>query len=396
MFKAGGYRSYPNYLSRAKLEHIRAKHAWTEELELEARESSRSVLRGLGPGVQREPLEVMDLWKLDDTDAPLVDSGPVGPRRFGLTGSLFILREIEASLIRLGSVRLDTSRGYAELTLPATKMDPEALGCTRRWDCVCRHGVSAPCAYHEVSAQLEHLSSRFGWTVAANPSEPLFPTARGDLVAKAGAVETIEALARLLGEPLVTAAGSRRFGGHTLRVSGSQFLAGLGVQVTVIKRLARWGSDVVLDYIKDTPLTRLSSEYMHALTNVSAGSSSSMMARSECPEAQPVVDLPQLQGWVADAVASLQKKSNDDQALSTRIAELERSRATPEFVLNNRTRACHRILVGSVETTPDAWHQRIDALPACLSWKSICEKCLPDERSRARIRDYWPDETGTF
>ena len=49
MFKSGRYRSFPNYLSRAKKAHIAAGFAWTEQLELEARKGARSVLRGIGP-----------------------------------------------------------------------------------------------------------------------------------------------------------------------------------------------------------------------------------------------------------------------------------------------------------------------------------------------------------
>ena len=48
MFKQGRYRSYPNYLSRLKMLHM-MQHSWSDSLEVEARQSARSVLRGIGP-----------------------------------------------------------------------------------------------------------------------------------------------------------------------------------------------------------------------------------------------------------------------------------------------------------------------------------------------------------
>eukprot|EP00971_Amphidinium_carterae_P030469 599430-Amphidinium_carterae.1 len=57
-FKAGGYRSYTNYLYRAKERHIELGYMWTAELELYAGRCKRSVLRGLGPGKQSLPLPV--------------------------------------------------------------------------------------------------------------------------------------------------------------------------------------------------------------------------------------------------------------------------------------------------------------------------------------------------
>ena len=54
-FKACGYRSFANYLSRAKEHHIQLYQTWGPEMVIEARRAVRSVTRGIGPVAQRTP-----------------------------------------------------------------------------------------------------------------------------------------------------------------------------------------------------------------------------------------------------------------------------------------------------------------------------------------------------
>ena len=42
LFKVGRYISYPNYISRMHLEHVRAGYAWTDQLRLDAKSGCRS------------------------------------------------------------------------------------------------------------------------------------------------------------------------------------------------------------------------------------------------------------------------------------------------------------------------------------------------------------------
>ncbi len=53
---------------------------------------------------------------------------------------------------------------------------------------------------------------------------PLFPDSDGDTVSKAAVVGRIEFIAARLDEPLLDAQGLRRFGGHSMRVTGAQWL----------------------------------------------------------------------------------------------------------------------------------------------------------------------------
>ena len=56
LLKAGDYRSYANYLSDMKGYHLDYGHAWTENLIHVGRWTTRSVLRGIGPARESQPI----------------------------------------------------------------------------------------------------------------------------------------------------------------------------------------------------------------------------------------------------------------------------------------------------------------------------------------------------
>ena len=53
-----------------------------------------------------------------------------------------------------------------------------------------------------------------------------------------------------MGLEIASADGSERITGHSLRVTGARGLATLGVDTYAIQLLGRWGSGVVLRYVK--------------------------------------------------------------------------------------------------------------------------------------------------
>ena len=64
MFKGGEYPSFPQYLSRAKEEHIRRGHMWSHLLGWTSRQCNRSATRGFGRDRQSEGL-VRDVTEVD-------------------------------------------------------------------------------------------------------------------------------------------------------------------------------------------------------------------------------------------------------------------------------------------------------------------------------------------
>ena len=140
---------------------------------------------------------------------------------------------------------------------------------TLTWGCVClelRRNVSrnAHCAFHALEEQLTSLEVSFG----CRGGVPLFPTIHGTTVSKESVVATFEAAAAKCGIPLMDAYGHRLFGGHSLRVSGAQWMATRGLLFISIQLMARWSSDVISRYVGEAPLSRVTEEYRKANASV--------------------------------------------------------------------------------------------------------------------------------
>ena len=83
LFKAGKYVSFPNYVYRAKREHMQTvpEHGvpWSAELERCLKDCSRSVTRGLGAAQQSLPLDPLLVPSLSLGDDSIAVGGPSGP-----------------------------------------------------------------------------------------------------------------------------------------------------------------------------------------------------------------------------------------------------------------------------------------------------------------------------
>ena len=113
LFKAAGYRSYRNYLSRARDEHLALGYEISPQLERMCRLCRKSVVRGLaGPSSQ---------------------GGPIFPLALVATSVFFLLREIEAASASWRDVVLAEDRRTVTFTLPSSKTDWSAKGCRRSW-----------------------------------------------------------------------------------------------------------------------------------------------------------------------------------------------------------------------------------------------------------------------
>ena len=113
------------------------------------------------------------------------------------------------------------------------------------------------CPYCAVFSQLGRLQRWFPSRWAEGVPDwdlPLFPTSAGEVVTKDAMSDTILEAAKRLKVPAAAPDGSARISGHSLRVTGAQGLARAGVEVWAVQLLGRWGSDKVLEYIREVPL----------------------------------------------------------------------------------------------------------------------------------------------
>ena len=342
LMKLDEYRSFSNYASWAKGAHIELGYEWTQQLALELTQAGRSLGRGLGPARQSAAF-CLDKLANAQAHAVRVPGGPSHPRHAILLGSLWVLREIEIAWSKWEDITIREDGKVVLWTLTASKTDPAAKSCTRKWGCLCAELGQHICPYHVMidykARYLEHFGTIRG-------PDPLFPDLDGNVAQKAAVVQSLEQLMAEIGEDILDKAGRRRFGGHSCRVSGSRFWAGLGMEVQKLQIFARWGSDVILRYVSDAPLAQVKilarTSSPAALASSSASSSS---ADAKVCELGKIVQ--KLTSFVEDAVADLRQLQD---VVATR-GQVPRG----DYVQNADSKCWHTVLDGGAETHPSQW-----------------------------------------
>eukprot|EP00435_Cladocopium_sp_Y103_P026632 s1576_g6.t1 len=246
LFKAGGYKSVKNYLSRIKEYHITSGFDWNDRLDIISKKCARSALRGLGGAHRSEAFDLVAVCeRLQDSKGPLTKDGPINPVAMILTSTLFMLRELEASSLEVRDITF-TERAVS-LRLPVSKVDWQAKGCTRTWNCLCDRQL--PCVMHILRDHVEDLKEH-----KANIDSMLFPTAAGRVCSKQSVVDTIRKAVDMAGGSAKDTSGNWRISGHTFRITGARTLCRWGLDPITIQLIGRWGSSAVLTYLSEAPL----------------------------------------------------------------------------------------------------------------------------------------------
>ena len=148
LLKSAGYRSAHNYIAAAKDRHLADGYEWSEVLGHAYRRFTLSVQRGVGPPKQSEPLKFHVLVAMPLPTAPLVHGGPVNTKGLVVLYTYWFVRDVEGALARFSDVTINTSEKMVSWRLSVSKADPAALGCVRKWGCLC----PAICPYHAALA----------------------------------------------------------------------------------------------------------------------------------------------------------------------------------------------------------------------------------------------------
>ena len=294
--KSAGYRSFVNYLDTMKAIHVE-NFDWTPAMVLCRKRCLASTQRGIGPSRQAMELPLQGIRDLDLTDDPLVPDGPCCPMHWAIICCFHVLRGAESACALASSLRVDIVARTESFSLPVSKTDPQAIGCTRTWGCVCtsaNRGASPACPYHSAAALLAHHRARFAAADACLPADfPLFPGRDGGWCSRDGFLGTIAELARRLNACTTDSLGRNTVGEHTWRVSGSRHLASLDVPLPIIRLLARWGGETIMRYVQDAPLSALTRLYLDrvaAADGASRGIAAAANAIGLCPP-QPTLPL---------------------------------------------------------------------------------------------------------
>lgn len=248
-FKQGGYRSAHLYFAAAKKDHTMREGSFPPDLEIKIRDTIRSIERGQGPAKLKDGFDIQDL-----TNINLYKHSPRFETNFHtvVVGCYFLTREIELSATLRKHVRIDTQRKVVSWTLPAMKTSTRGELTERSHKCMCNMVSHKICPYHSMKRLME-LNPVSADTEDTAPlihhdGEPLNKMAMIQNIREVLQAARIPTTREGLEGPV------ERFGGHALRVSGSQHMTRLGFPTNLIMLLGRWGSMAILRYIQDSPL----------------------------------------------------------------------------------------------------------------------------------------------
>jgi len=251
------------------------------------------------------------------------------------------------------------------------------------------------CPYHVASSHWSWLLGCTHFTTA--DATPIFPTLCGKLPNKVHVVDSFEAIGAALGQPLHDVAGTRRFGGHTPRVTGARVLAAAGMEVNKVRIMARHSGDTILRYVADAPLESLRSDLGLASLPNAACPSIRFMAGSDNQKLSVAVRarVLKLENALHKLEGVVQAQAQDVVALATGFARTDNR----VFVQNTATATIHVARCGDDGRTICGWpfvraRARGPNIPfrtlTCLRdipGMMLCEKCLPTERAVALSRD---------
>ena len=121
--------------------HIEHGRPFGQVLDLAAKRFNMSVSRGIGPPRQSEPLNIELALGLSLPCDPLVRGGPLNS--LGVAN----LCTLDAALARQKHIAINGEDQKVTWALPVTKTDPEALGRSRDWGCICivPHAINKKC-----------------------------------------------------------------------------------------------------------------------------------------------------------------------------------------------------------------------------------------------------------
>ena len=232
-----------------------------------------------------------------------------------------------------------------------------------------------PCPFCQMRDHLAFLRDSFAVDGVMRLDLPVFPTSSGGVAAKEKVTQSLEVVASSLGLPLRDVHGVRRFGGHTMRVSGARHLAVLGFDLLTIQLMARWASVVVLRYVSESPLVAVTDRYKFLHDGLTV--------RQALKDVETAIA--NLRERVTDKACT--KQHLEEEAALQLLSSTEVRRV--EYICNTATGRVHVAAVHDRCVPPCDWQARcgwkfglaefevVHDLPAASI--DICKRCLPRE-----------------
>ena len=261
-FKRGRYQSCSLYFGAAIAHQLRTLGLPVgEEIRFAVKDTVRAIKRGLGPSQLKDSFDFEALKALVN---PAAELRAFDPEDLGAMLDMTIigawwrmLREIEISNARLRRLYLEGS-DLVHLLVPISKADTRGSLTVRSYLCVCRARVEFLCPYHATKRRLARMHIL---VETKGECEFLFPDRELQPLKKVDVIRMIEHVLGQASVPITrpdeSGRQTPRFGGHCLRVSGTQWLASLNIPLPQIQLQGRWSSRAIDRHVQLAPLLRL-------------------------------------------------------------------------------------------------------------------------------------------
>lgn len=397
--KAGRYRSSHLYF-QAAINHQIRRYGLTVEPFIRAliKDINRSVKRGLGPAKLKAGFNVFSMATLVDPDdcTAFTFEKVSHMADLILITSWFMMRELEISCAR--DTYLSLNANEVTMMIPLHKTSIQASLTSRSLACACSVQFSPLCPWHAAERHLirlhEHTHRRSGTFF------PLFPGNDGNVISKHKMNIHIRAALTTAGIPTTSLDANgvthELYGGHSMRVSGAQFLAASGVELSLIQLLG-WSSHAVERYTQDAALT-IVPQVSHQVLRGAPPTLTADPPRAFLPTAhvlhEPTVGGPSALPGVADdllqsvddRIKPLQKQL---EALKVSVTSLKAAVKAPDEVLITRPRrqVVHRGVTDERANNPQLWRtqcgwsygvSRFFRVLAIVEPFRPCAKCFHD------------------
>ena len=321
-FKAGGYRSSHLYFGTAKKQRILEYGTFPQNLEVLMQDVIRSIERGQGPGKLKDSFSLKELTNID---LEAHETGFIPKLLMVILGCHFLTREIELAATLYKHLQVDTSRQTVTWTLPASKTDCKGGLIARAHKCMCAVADPRLCPYHSAVELLKTMPP-----LTEDTGEmPLFSRDMETLT-KTQTIEDIREVLIAAGIQTTregTDGPVERFHGHCLRVSGVQYLTHLNFSTSLVMLMGRWGSQAILRYIQDAPL----SAHLSGQTAITTPTPATPIVAGPGPSEQQFKKLKVSQ---QDSEAKLDSLS---QRVSDLADEVSRINYKPAYIVGRKT-----------------------------------------------------------
>ena len=260
--------------------------------------------------------------------------------------------------------------------LPASKTDPMAVAVVRELGCMCQGCSSALCPAHVAKEHFKTLAKLFGPNVPRDL--PLFPCIDGQTVSKGAVVRTFECPAGRCGKPMLDDLGRRAFGGHSARVTGARYYAGLGIELGKLAVFARCRSDIVLHYVQDSALSKFTTECLGLMRK---DSTEQIMPDDHTERAH-------LRSRIVEIEQALEQAAVQERRLTSRIEQLT-ALGCPKYVRNETSGTWHKTAAADLSLRFADWctfcgwrfspgnYQLVEEFPSDSMVIQRCTRCFP-------------------